>query len=102
MFSTKTTRELAAIQWALGWHSGGVQKRIDEGRELLELLQEGAPEFLAAHGWVELWIKSTDEFLTHLSEATSIPSSRFPPKTHDSSGSFPRPWPAAIEGGHQP
>jgi len=91
MFYLKTKKELTAIQWALGWHNGGVYKRIDEGRELLYLLRTKSPSFLDEHPWVENWVKSTDEFLVYLSQATSIPSGRFLKKT-----GFPRPLPTTT------
>lgn len=48
---------------------GGIYKRIDENRELLELIKREAPDFLRTHSWVKYWIKSQDEFLTTLADA---------------------------------
>jgi len=76
---------LIAIQRLLGWNNGGVYKRIDEGRELLRLLQIKAPNFLNEHPWVGGWLESTDEFLLSLSKVTSIQSACFPPRAD-----FPR------------
>lgn len=47
---------------------GGVQKRIDENRELLELLQERAPGFLKENDWVEGWLANNDEFFVGLEQ----------------------------------
>jgi len=77
MFSMKAKKELAAIQQVLGWNNGGVYKRIDEGRELLHLLQTKAPKWLNEYPGVKNWIKSTDEFLTCLSKATCLPSASY-------------------------
>ncbi len=65
----------------------GVFKRIDENRELLELLQREAPDFLERHCWVEGWIHSHDEFLTDLSKF--VPEENKPKHPN-----FPRPYPA--------
>ena len=70
---------------------GGIYKRIDENRELFELLQERAPEFLEKHFWVEGWLKSQDGFLNDL--ATAIPPDATLPRFNVVEGRFPRPWP---------
>ncbi|WP_461280328.1 hypothetical protein [Acidithiobacillus sp.] len=41
----------------------GIHKRIDENRELMELLQTTAPALLRECPWVEGWIHSQDHFL---------------------------------------
>ena len=51
---------------------GGVFKRIDENRELLEVLQQKAPEFLQKNPWVYLWIEAHDEFFTELAKAADM------------------------------
>lgn len=66
----------------------GVFKRIDENRELLELLQREAPDFLERFGWVEGWIHSQDEFLVDLSKF--VPDEYQPKHSYK----FPRPYPA--------
>lgn len=84
-----------SIQSVLERHYGGIYKRIDENRELLELLQEKAPEFLNQHSWIEGWIKSQDGFLNDLSafvQGADLP--RF--KVNDGKNGlrpYPRPWP---------
>lgn len=47
---------------------GGVLKRIDENRELLELLYKDASDFIDDHPWVIEWFKSQDRFLLQLAE----------------------------------
>lgn len=91
----KKLKELKKIKFILGWHHGGVHKRIDENRELLILLQEEAPELLKQKPWIYQWIESNDNFLVDLSQATVIPSCRFEPKepTKVSNFSFPRAFP---------
>lgn len=42
--------------------TGGVVKRIDENRELLELLLCVSPELLNQSPWVVGWIKANDSF----------------------------------------
>lgn len=66
----------------------GIHKRIDENRELLELLQRESPDLLNRCPYVEGWISSQDRFLFELAAATGNdnPIGR-------ATGRFPRPWP---------
>lgn len=48
----------------------GIYKRIDENRELLELLYRDATWFMINHKWVAGWIKAQDEYLNEIAEAT--------------------------------
>lgn len=66
--------------------TGGLVKRIDENRELLELLQREAPELLQAHPWMEGWIACNDSFFVQLD---MIVQARPQQRRSD----FPRPWP---------
>jgi hypothetical protein len=55
------------------------------------LLQKEVPELLDQKPWVYQWLKSNDDFLMDLSQATVVPSSRFQPKEPTRvNGSFPR------------
>ncbi|MBF4991024.1 hypothetical protein [Methylophilus sp. QUAN] len=80
---------LKAIDEVLHTNNRGIVKRIDEGRELLELLQEKCPGFLEEHFWVEGWIESNDRFLMDLATAAKK-THLFKPK---GMRPFPRPWP---------
>lgn len=73
----------------IGFHEGGVYKRIDEGRELLTLLQEKCPNMIETHPWIEGWFKSQDNFLNAL--AAAGPDEHLFQKKDQPS--FPRPWP---------
>jgi hypothetical protein len=84
---------LSKVKSILGWTGGGVHKRIDENRELLELLQRDAPEFLAAHCWVEGWLASNDEFFSALASSVPITEGRFLGQAQRRPTEFPRPWP---------
>lgn len=83
---------LKAIDEVLHTNNRGIVKRIDEGRELLELLQEKCPGFLEEHFWVEGWIESNDIFLMDLATAAQ--------KTNlfrlNEMRPFPRPWPGRL------
>ena len=72
---------------------GGVYKRIDENREMLELLQTQCPEFLVKHFWVENWFRSQDNFLLEVAKATQV---RNPHDGRDRGRSYPRPWPVVV------
>ncbi|MDA8114316.1 MAG: hypothetical protein M0Z43_06270 [Acidithiobacillus sp.] len=74
---------LRAIESVMKFTGGGIFKRIDENRELLELLQRESPEFLQKHPWVNLWIEAQDEFFTELAKAAQMQA----PQEHE-----PRPY----------
>ncbi|EGL3999212.1 hypothetical protein IQ368_004763 [Salmonella enterica] len=68
----------------------GVYKRIDENRELLELLQRESPDLLERCPWVEGWLDSQDRFLSLLAVVVGTENEI---GRHDKR--FPRPWPGA-------
>ena len=71
---------------------GGIYKRIDEIRELAELLAQDAPEFMATHPWVAGWLASTDGFLSAVaSTADPVMRNRYPFARRDRPEPFPRP-----------
>lgn len=45
---------------------GGIFKRIDENRELLELIYKDSPNFIDDHKWVLNWFVSQDEYLKNI------------------------------------
>lgn len=47
---------------------GGIHKRTDENRELLELLQEKAPDLINECPWIVGWIHSNDAVFQALSD----------------------------------
>jgi hypothetical protein len=81
------------IKPILGFTGGGVHKRIDENRELLDLLQREAPEFLRSHRWVEGWLACHDEFFVALESKVPITAGRYLTQARMNPGKFPRPWP---------
>lgn len=74
---------------------GGVYKRVDENRELLELLQAKAPKLLKECPWIVGWIKSNDEFFVAL-EMRSAQLNALNPQLSKRPG-FPRFWPEISE-----
>ena len=64
--------------------TGGVLKRIDENRELLETLQRDAPDLLRAKPWIIGWIECNDSFFTQVANIT---------KQTSALPDYPRPWP---------
>lgn len=66
----------------------GITKRIDENRELLQCLQEHAPEVLERCCWIEGWISGTDIFLNNLMARLELSTPAWMVKLH-----CPRPWP---------
>ena len=84
---------LFEVKRILGFTGGGVYKRIDENRELLELLRREAPCFLASNSWVEGWLASNDEFFVALVSTVPIAEGRFIGQAQCRSGAFPRSFP---------
>lgn len=78
--------KLKAVEEVLTSSHRGIHKRIDENRELLELLQHQAPEFLEKHWWVEGWLQGQDGFLLDLLAALPVANPLDP-------AFFPLPWP---------
>lgn len=66
----------------------GVFKRIDENRELLELLKQEAPELMQRCPWVEGWIEGQDEFLVQLAQAVGTEN-----RLAMTAQNYPRRWP---------
>lgn len=95
MFGKDKTLEL--VKKILGRHHGGIYKRIDENRELLELLQREAPELLGKQPWVVGWLASQDGFLRDLEAAVPLTSAQFPERISPPGRSFPRPWPLTAK-----
>lgn len=81
------------VKKILGWTGGGVHKRIDENRELLELLQQEAPDFLKSHLWIEGWLKCNDDFFNELAKTVPISEGRFLDHVKSFGTPFPREWP---------
>lgn len=90
------TRLLSNVRRILGWTGGGVHKRIDENRELLELLQKEVPEFLRSNPWVTGWLKRNDAFFVELAEAVPIDEGRFLSYAQRQPQEFPRAWPPSL------
>jgi hypothetical protein len=74
MFKSKEKQPLARIHGVINSHSRGIYKRIDENRELMELLaRDGGPGFLCRNSWVASWLESQDDFLDALRDACGLP-----------------------------
>ncbi|ENP6299995.1 hypothetical protein ACD103_005176, partial [Escherichia coli] len=51
---------------------GGVNKRISENRELLELIKNQHLEILDEYPWVSGWLDSQEKFLVALADKSGI------------------------------
>lgn len=81
------SRNERLVQAFIDIYQGRIIKRIDENRELLEVLVFDAPEFLDKHWFLQSWIKAQDDFLISLLSASkSFIKYR---NVHKE----PRPWP---------
>lgn len=89
MFWTMPKRRRAeAVLAVLRRQDGGIYKRLDENRALLELLQREMPGVLVNHPIVERWLWRQDRFLLSLADAATASA------TNDT----PRPWPGHPAG----
>lgn len=95
MFENKI---LGNVKKILGRHEGGIYKRIDENRELLELLQAEAPDLLSAKPWILGWLESQDGFLCDLVDALPPDDPQFARRNGELGRAFPRTWPATKRG----
>lgn len=82
------------IPHTLQFTGGGSLKRVDENRELLELLQAEAPEFLINNPQVISWLKCNDEVFVDLALISKQLCLRELFVTNEG---FPRPWPNTKE-----
>ena len=89
------------VKKILGWSGGGVHKRIDENRELLELLQREAPDLLKHNRWIEGWLKANDEFFNDLAETVPISEGLFLDQVKSYGTNFPRAWPNKLSNSNQ-
>ncbi len=84
----KSQELLVKIGYVCGSHASwrGIFKRIDENRELLQFLQEHAPELLERFGFIESWLAGNDKFFVDLANALEAKQMLGIDET------YPRPW----------
>lgn len=46
--------------------TGGLAKRIDENREIMNLIYTQSPELVSSHPYLAGWLNANDEFFTEL------------------------------------
>ncbi|EIX7311936.1 hypothetical protein MK605_004648 [Escherichia coli] len=66
----ESREKLQVLEEVIAQSHRGVFKRIDENRELLELLYREAPELMNNFPWIRNWIVSQDEYLNKLAEVS--------------------------------
>lgn len=87
-------RRAAALDVIANGTAGGIHKRIDENRELLELLDREAPVLLHAHPYIIHWIRSNDDFLSAIEEIVTAEDAPFKKRAASHYlGIYPRKWP---------
>ncbi|PHM72351.1 hypothetical protein [Xenorhabdus sp. KJ12.1] len=72
MFFDKNQKKLTEIKNIVTNNNCGIYKRIDENRELLELIYREYPNLIEKNPWVINWIKSQDEFLLAIANNLEI------------------------------
>lgn len=88
---------LSKISGVVERTSGGLYRRIDDNRKLVELLRGEAPELLARFPRIEVWLCAQDQFLMALESAVPFDSQNFVCRPVE--GKYPRPWPATGASG---
>lgn len=78
-------QKLSKLEKLISQNERGVYKRIDENRQLLELLIRETPDLFESHGWIRGWFKSLDEYLLALSYEAKL--------SEEESGIRVRPYP---------
>jgi hypothetical protein len=68
----KAGQQLTQIEAVLERSQRGIGKRIDENRELLELLYLDAPVLMKENPWIAGWLHSQEEFLNDLAKAAGV------------------------------
>ncbi|WP_231853264.1 hypothetical protein [Erwinia tasmaniensis] len=82
--------QLEKVVDVLNRTEAGILKRLDENRELLELLYSDAPELMKQKPWIRGWLESQDVFLVKVAEAVNVPTKG------DSIHPYPRPFPLRV------
>lgn len=82
--------QLEKVVDVLNRTEAGILKRLDENRELLELLYRDAPELMKEKPWIRGWLESQDVFLVKVAEAVNVPTKG------DSIHPYPRPFPLRV------
>lgn len=93
-FKNKKLKELEKLATTRG-DTGGLFKRVDENRELLEVLFREAPSFMQSHPWVEGWIKGNDAFFEGVRSTLGLKLHELHPFL---AGRVPRDWPKPMAG----
>ena len=75
---SKLDERFEAIYNILTKNEGGIEKRLDEHRELVEKLSADSKGLLDSTPWVIGWLKSQDDFLEAIYQ--QITAKRFPKK----------------------
>lgn len=90
---TRQAKRLRRIDQTVARIGGGITKRIDENRELLEVLQARCPHLLRERPWIVGWLRANDEFFAELDRLRPEPAA-----TGDGARDIDvvRPWPTAT------
>lgn len=65
-------RKLNSLIEVIKNSEGGIEKRLDENRELLETIIRASPSLLESNHWIVHWILSTEQYLLKVSGAANI------------------------------
>lgn len=90
----EVSAQLDRVLAVVSVQGGGVYKRIDENRELLQELFEYAPDLVTKRPWIAQHFASHDAFFCDIAEVLPPVHARFMPSNISS---FPRPWPELGE-----
>lgn len=65
-------RKLNSLIEVIKNSEGGMEKRLDENRELLETIIRDSPSLLEDNPWIVHWIRSTEQYLLKVYGAANI------------------------------
>lgn len=65
-------RKLNSLIEVIKNSEGGIEKRLDENRELLETIIRDSPNLLKDNPWIVHWVRSTEQYLLKVSGAANI------------------------------
>lgn len=87
-------QKFKALEKVISYSERGIFKRIDENRELLELLYRESPDLMEKCFWIRGWLESQDVFLNELAEVSGAKNKH---AEDFNCKPFPRPFPTTPD-----
>ncbi|EHY0578637.1 hypothetical protein K1174_001952 [Salmonella enterica] len=68
----RKSERIDSICEVIKYSEGGINKRLDENRELLNLIEYQYPKLLSKHPWINGWIDSQEQYLLAIAECAHV------------------------------